>query len=144
MRVPRRATGLVLTCALLTGCYTPRIIPVVPLPVRLRSPTEFRLVQPAGPDWAALSCRALRAEVHVSALHGDTLHFSRATVLAQATGAAPCTTMGAGFLVVAEHPDLRAEKLAFNGGLTAAATVGLLVALPLVGGFLLVLLWSGT
>ena len=142
MTRPRRV--LLLSCFVLTGCYTARDVSVLPLPVRLTSPSAFRLVEPAGPNGPAASCLALRAELDVSAVRGDTLHFARVAVLRQAAGAVPCTLSGAGFVVVTENPDLRAERLAFDSGLSAAATVALAVAIPLAGGLALLLLWSGT
>lgn len=76
-------------------------------------------------------------DIEFAALSGDTLHFSRATVLAQPPGAAPCAELGAGFIVLSDHPDVRAERPAVNSALTWVAVV--FVALPLAIGALVVL-----
>lgn len=142
--MPRSLGALILSFALLTGCYAPRYSPAVPLPVRLESPTEFRLLQSATPERAATECRVLRAALAVSEIRADTLHFTEATVLRQATGATPCTPSGAGFVVAAEHPDLRVQTFAFDGARSAVAAVVLLVTLPIAGALLIVASWSGT
>lgn len=119
---------LLLASSLLSGCYTAHQFPPLPVLTRLASPSEYRLNYPAGPQGEASSCLVQRAEFEVTAMRGDTLHFSRARILKQDPAAAPCAP-GAGFVHVAAHPDLSAERPRANLLFTGA---GLIVAAPLV------------
>ncbi len=82
-----------------------------------------------------------RAQFEVTALRGDTLYFSKATVLLQNIEAAPCAQQGAGFVVIANNPELRSERLAINRILTGAGALSVLPALVII--VLLVLLTGG-
>jgi hypothetical protein len=61
--------------------------------------------------------------MEVTAVRGDTLHFSRVTIQRQPAAAEPCAHPGAGLVVLADHPDLRSERMALRGGLTWAAII---------------------
>ena len=129
--MPLRLHGtlLLLVSVLLSGCYTMRRYPAAPVIVRLVSPSGFQVIQEAGPSRPASSCVALRAEVELTAVRGDTLHFARVTILRQPPEAPPCAHPGVGHVVLTAHPDLRSERRALNGGLTWAAV---LASVPLV------------
>ncbi len=136
-QVWRPLAALSVLCSLFTSCYTTHRFPAAPIPVRLASASGFQLVQAASEVSVASSCTVRRAEVEFAALSGDTLHFSRATVLAQPPGAVPCASLNAGFVVLSDHPELRAERPEVNSALTWVAAI--FVALPLAIGAIVVL-----
>lgn len=135
----RRARILILGFSLLAGCYSPRLYPVAPVVVRLAAPSGFTVARTASADAPASSCVVERAEFEVTALRGDTLYFAKAAVLLQNIEADPCAQQGAGFVVLANHPELRSERLALNHLLTGA---GALSILPAMGVLFLLALFS--
>jgi hypothetical protein len=132
-QVWRRLAALVVACSLFTGCYTTHRFPAAPIPVRLASSSGFKLMQHSG----GASCTVRRAEIEFAALSGDTLHFSRARELGPPAGATACEALGAGFIVLSDHPELRAERPAVNSALSWASII--FVALPLALGAIVVL-----
>jgi len=137
----KQVTALLLACTLFTGCYTSRRFPVTPVPVQLVSPTGFRINLLAGPNGPASTCVVRRAQVEVSAVTTDTLHFAHLKVLNQQAGAELCAHGGPGFVLLAEHPDLRSERGTINGALTFGAII---LAIPVALIWLMPFLWTGT
>jgi len=125
--MPRQFIALVLACAFFTGCYTTHRFPAVEIPVRLVSTERFQLQFPASVDAPASSCAALRTDVEVSTVRGDTLFFRSIAELQQPADVSPCAERGSGFVALAEYPALRAERPVIDRALTAA---GVILALP--------------
>lgn len=123
----RQLILLVLACSFFTGCYTTHRFPAVQIPVRLVSTERFQLQFPASVDAPASNCAALRTDVEVSTIRSDTLFFRSVTALEQPPGVSPCAHRGAGFVALAEYPQLRAERPVINRALTAA---GIILAVP--------------
>jgi hypothetical protein len=124
----RQFITLLLACSFFTGCYTTARFPAGTIPARLATAKGFRVVQPGSAAMAESSCVVQRVEVDVEALRNDTLFFKKLTVLSQDRAAAPCANGGPGFIALAEHPDLRTERLALNGALTWGTII--FVAIP--------------
>lgn len=123
----RKLTTLALACSLLTSCYTTKRFAPLPVLARFNAKSGIRLEHPATPQREASRCAAQRVELEVTAVRGDTLFFSNARVLLQSPKAAVCAA-GPGYVDIAAHPDLLAERLSINGALTWA---GIAVAVPL-------------
>ncbi len=113
---------------LLSGCATARRQPVVPLPVRLVSPTPFLAHVRARADTAATYCQVLRISGTVAAVRGDTLELAAVVSDRQPRGAADCLQGRAGFVVLSSAPALQAEVVSASTGRTVAL---LLILLPL-------------
>ncbi len=127
----RAPGGMMILSSLLllsSGCATTRRHPVVPLPVRLVSPTPFFAHVRARADTAATYCQVLRISGTVAAVRGDTLEFAAVASDLRPRGAADCLEGRAGFVVLSSAPGLQAETAIVRNG----RTVGLvLLVVPL-------------
>ena len=112
--------GFLLVCS---GCVTTRRHPVVPLPVRLVSPTPFFAHVRARADTAATSCQVLRISGTVAEVRGDTLEFSAVSTERQPRGSADCLEGRAGFVVLSGAPALQAETTIRRNGRTVLLVV---------------------
>lgn len=122
----------ILGCLLLLGgCATARRQPVLPLPVRLVSPTPFFAHVRARADTAATYCQVLRISGTVAEVRGDTLEFATVASDLRPRGAADCLAGRAGFVVLSSAPALQAEVVRASTGRTVALVV-LLVPLSAV------------
>ena len=117
-----RALGritILATLLLSTGCATTRKHPVMPLPVRLVSPTPFFAHVRARADTAATYCQVLRISGTVAEVRGDTLEFAAVASDLRPRGAADCLEGRAGFVVLSSAPGLQAEKTIVRNWRTA-------------------------
>ena len=117
----RAPGGMMILASLLllsSGCATTRRHPVVPLPVRLISPTPFFAHVRARADTAATYCQVLRIAGTVAAVRGDTLEFTAVASDLRPRGAADCLEGRAGFVVLSSAPDLQAETTIVRNGRT--------------------------
>lgn len=134
----RQLFALLLSCALFNGCYSAHRFPANSVPVRLVSAGGFTLVLPATSGSPGSVCTVLRADLTFAEVRQDTLHFLRATALSEAPGSSACAAEArAGFVSLADHPELRAERLAVNGPLTWTTLV--FVALPAAIGAIVII-----
>jgi len=113
---------------LLGGCATVRRQPVVPLPIRLASPTPFLVHVRARADTAATYCQVLRISGTVAAVRGDTIEFAAVVSHRQPRGAADCLEGRAAFVVLSSAPALQAEVVRESTGRTVALV---LILVPL-------------
>jgi hypothetical protein len=101
----------------------------VPVPLQLASPTEFVLEFATDGRPTSHTCLARRADVELTAISGDTLHFSSAKVVSKAPEHPTCPLAGAGRVVVSKYPDLRSERTVLREGRT---WLTILVLIPMV------------
>jgi len=106
--------------------------------ITLKSATSFRL-HPR--DSAQAGCEVRHAEVQISAVRGDTLFFASATPTKWPYAAPRCGVDGPGFVRVADHPELRSERLGRSSLLgvlsvpvVLLSSLAVLVLLVLAGG----------
>ncbi len=116
----------------LSGCYTLRSAPLVPVPLYIGSSTVFLLHAVAPQPGESASCRVLEAEGGVAEIRGDTVVFARISRSRQPQGAPRCVISGRAFVVATDHPELRSKFYAQDGVGSALATL-LLVPVVLVG-----------
>ena len=105
---------------LVGGCATVRRQPVLPLPIRLVSPTPFLAHVRARADTAATYCQVLRISGTVAEVRGDTLELTSVVTDRQPRGAADCLQGRAGFVVLSSAPALQAEVGRASSGRTVA------------------------
>jgi hypothetical protein len=105
---------------------------VAPVVVRLAAPAAFTVTQPATAERAASSCQVERAQFDATALRGDTLYFEKVVFLQQAADAEPCAHGGAGYVVMADHPEIRSERMRLNWLLTSAGALSVVPAMVVI------------
>jgi len=106
--------------------------------ITLKSATSFRL---HSLDPAQAGCEVRLAEVQISAVRGDTLFFASATPTKWPYAAPRCAVDGPGVVRVADHPELRSERLkrsvllgALSVPVVLLSSLTVLVLLVLAGG----------
>lgn len=128
----RRPTVVVvaLFCATTLGaCYQRRLEPLRPLAMQLRSPTPVLLTGRQADGAVATSvCEALKADVQVEQIRGDTLFYASLSNRRSSRMEKPCGTVGPGFIVLTAHPNITAVVATKSNVLTSfAVPVGALV-----------------
>jgi hypothetical protein len=138
-----RFIGIAILGSLLlsSACATTQRHAVTPLPVRLLSPTPFRVHVRAPGDAAVTSCEVLRISGTVAAVRGDTIEFAAVTSDLLPRGTSDCLQGRAGFVVVSQAPALRTEIGRANNGRSAAMIILLSPVLVLV---VIMILLSGS
>lgn len=134
-----RKFAIVGSLLLSSACATTQRHAVTPLPVRLLSPTPFRVHVRAPDDAVVASCEVLRISGTVAAVRGDTIEFTAVTSDLLPRGASDCLQGRAGFVVVSQAPALRTEIGRANNGRSAAMIILLSPVLVLT---VILILWS--
>jgi hypothetical protein len=128
------ASALLLALSGTPGCYVKRTTPVVPVPIHLASPGGFLIRH--GPVDASVStgqCRVVEARGELERLSGDTLVFRRVSYIRQPKGDTRCQLGAPNYVVISQHPELRAQSKQFSAGRTLLA-----VPLLMFGSFMVV------
>lgn len=126
IRCARRASFLSVAAVLASGCYGMRRQAPLPLPMRLVSPTPFALEFTGSDGVSPVACLARRVDLDVSAMTRDTLHFASARILSQPVDQPTCSLSGPGQVVLAQYPQLRAERGELHSGRTWLAILAIL------------------
>lgn len=90
------------------GCVTTRLHPVVPIPVRLVSPTPFFAHVRARADTAATFCAVKGITGTVAQQRGDTLEFAALWSDKRPRWSADCLEGRPGYVVLSSAPDVQA------------------------------------
>ena len=140
MRIACVRRGAAISVALLVsvGCATTHRHPVLPLPVRLASPTPFFAHVRARADTAANYCSVLRISGTVAVVRGDTLEFAALHGERRPNGASDCLAGRPAFVVLSSAPELQAVTVRANTGRTVGVAL-MLMSITILGSLLIVL-----
>ncbi len=120
-----------LLCALVaTGCLSVTRRPATERWVRLGSPSAFVLLAPGAPGAGPSPvCRVNRLEGSIQTVRGDTLTLVHVRNVRVVSPSPACPVVEAFHLVLADHPDVRAERAGRDpGGIILSA-----LAIPILG-----------